>query len=153
MDPLAIFIYQYGTWASILLPAMQKMYTQQQSEEERMNINAIIQVAIGIMFIWIALAMVTSQTQEWIASLFKTRAKMLEDAIGNLFSNDKDLKEKFYNHPLIRGLHTNRGNRKPGGIPEDKFALVLFDMIMSEGQDAETRSKSSFDQLINGIEK
>jgi len=116
-----------------------------------MSISTIVQVAIGIMFIWVALAMITSQTQDWIASIFRTRAKMLEGAIANLFNNNKQLKQKFYEHPLIHGLHTSNGTRKPAGIPEDKFALVLFDMVMAEGKDTD-KSKSAFSQLKVGIE-
>ena len=34
-----------------------------------MDITAIIQVAIGIIFVWIMLAVITSQIQEWVASI------------------------------------------------------------------------------------
>lgn len=116
-----------------------------------MSISTIVQVAIGIMFIWVALAMITSQTQEWIASILRTRSKMLEGAITNLFYNNEELKQKFYEHPLIHGLHTSNGTRKPAGIPEDKFALVLFDMVMAEGKQT-NKNKSTFSQLKVGIE-
>lgn len=98
-----------------------------------MDINVILQVAIGVIFVWIILAVVTSQVQDWISSLLSWRANMLEDAVKNMLG-DPVLKDKVYNHPLIKGLWTNNGKRKPGGIPEDKFALVLFEAVINADQ-------------------
>lgn len=81
-----------------------------------MDLSTIIQVGIGMFFVWIVLAIITSQIQEWIASLLKWRATMLEDSILTML-NDPTLKERLYSHPLIQGLHTNHGTRKPAGIP------------------------------------
>lgn len=95
-----------------------------------MDLTVIIQVAIGMLFVWITLAVITSQIQEWISSLLAWRANMLENSIVQMLG-DPNLKDKLYNHPLIQGLHTNNGKRKPGGIPEDKFALILFEQVMN----------------------
>jgi hypothetical protein len=95
-----------------------------------MDLTTIIQVAIGMIFVWITLAVITSQIQEWISSLLSWRARMLEDSIVQMLGGPQ-LKDKLYNHPLIQGLHTNHGKRKPGGIPEDKFALILFEQVMN----------------------
>lgn len=115
-----------------------------------MNVNTIVQIAIGLMFVWITLAMITSQIQEWIASILSWRAKMLEDAIGNILGNP-DLQKQFYDHPLVKGLYTNSGKRKPGGIPNDKFALVVYEMVMDAGKKT-GEIKSSFDALQKGVE-
>jgi len=95
-----------------------------------MDLTTIIQVAIGIIFVWVILAVITSQIQDWIASIFVWRASMLESSIKQLLG-DPALKDKVYAHPLIQGLYTNDGKRKPAGIPKDKFALVLFGEVMS----------------------
>jgi len=99
-----------------------------------MDINAIIQVAIGVFFVWVFLAVITSQIQDWLASLFQWRGFMLEDTIKQMLS-DPNLKDKVYNHPLIKGLHSSNGTRRPSGIPSDKFALVLFEQVMNSGVD------------------
>jgi hypothetical protein len=39
-----------------------------------MDLSPVIQVGIGMFFVWIVLAIITSQVQEWIASLLKWRA-------------------------------------------------------------------------------
>src|SRR6185295_17490470 len=98
-----------------------------------MDLTIIIQVAIGIIFVWIILAVITSQIEEWVSSIFVWRANMLESTILQMLG-DPDLKNKVYSHPLIRGLYSNKGKRKPAGIPEDKFALVLFEQVMNADQ-------------------
>jgi hypothetical protein len=110
-----------------------------------MNINSVIQVVIGLIFVWVTLALITSQIQEWIASIMKWRSSMLENAIGNILGNP-ELQKQFYEHPLIKGLYTNSGKRKPSGIPNDKFALVLYEMVIEAGKKTE-EIKSSFDAL------
>ena len=100
-----------------------------------MDLTVIIQVALGMIFVWVILAVITSQIQEWVASIFAWRAKMLEDTITQLLG-DPTLKDKVYGHPLIQGLYTNNGLRKPGGIPKDKFALVLFGEVMKSSTTA-----------------
>jgi hypothetical protein len=119
-------------------------------QEEPMDLNVILQVAIGMIFVWIILAVITSQVQEWIASILAWRAHMLEDAIENMLA-DPGLKDKLYDHPLIKGLYSNKGKRKPGGIPPDKFALVLFEEIMNSGVTVED-VKSTFDKLKKKVE-
>jgi hypothetical protein len=122
-----------------------------------MDLSTIIQVAIGMFFVWIVLAIITSQIQEWIASIFAWRAAMLEDTVLTML-NDPALKERLYKHPLIQGLHTNNGKRRPAGIPPDKFALVLLDEVLDCGpmiQDAKAGvvgAKTAFEQLKSNVE-
>jgi hypothetical protein len=87
--------------------------------------------------------------QDWIASLFSWRASMLEESIGQMLGDPK-LKDKVYSHPLIKGLHTHGGARKPGGIPNDKFALVLFEEVMNSGVNV-GEVKDTFDKLKKNV--
>ena len=122
-----------------------------------MDLSTIIQVAIGMFFVWIVLAIITSQIQEWIASIWAWRAHMLEDSILTMLE-DPHLKQRLYDHPLIQGLHTNHGQRKPAGIPPDKFALVLLDEVLDCGpklEDAKAGvvgAKTAFEQLKRNVE-
>ena len=114
-----------------------------------MDLTVIIQVAIGIIFVWVILAVITSQVQEWIASSLAWRAKMLEDAIEQMLGNP-EVKNKLYNHPLIQGLYSSNGKRKPGGIPQDKFALVLFEEVINSGITV-ADAKNTFDNLKKSV--
>src|SRR6185436_11579338 len=116
-----------------------------------MDLTIIIQVAIGIIFVWIILAVITSQIQEWVTSIFVWRANMLEATILQMLG-DPDLTKKLYSHPLIQGLYSNNGKRKPAGIPEDKFALVLFEQIMNADETA-AEVKDTFDKLKQNVAK
>jgi hypothetical protein len=102
-----------------------------------------------IFLVWFVLAVMTSQIQEWIFTVLRWRAVMLEDTITQMLGSPL-LKDKFYNHPLIKGLYTDQGKYKPGGIPEDKFALVLFEMVLNSGITiAETYS--TFEKLKRNV--
>jgi len=114
-----------------------------------MDLTTIIQVAVGMIFVWVILAVITSQIQEWVASILAWRASMLEDTIAQMLG-DPQLKDKLYNHPLIKGLYSNKGKRKPGGIPEDKFALVLFEQIMN-ADNTTAEIKDTFNRLKQNV--
>ena len=94
-------------------------------------LEAILDVAIGMIFMWLILSIATMSVQEWIASYLKWRANDLETAIQRLLS-DKVWAEQLYNHPLIEGLSKKTG-RKPSYIPANKFALALYDIVMTAG--------------------
>jgi hypothetical protein len=121
--------------------------------EENMDLTVLIEVAIGIMFVWILLALITSQIQDWVSQALSWKANMLEESIQGLLGDDAELRKKFYEHPLIQSLHTNGGSRKPAGIPADKFALVLFDVFMRAGSEESLFAKSepTFEKLHKSI--
>ena len=97
-------------------------------------LEAILDVAIGMVFMWLILSIATMSIQEWIASYLKWRAKDLEAAIKRLLGNEV-WAEKLYEHPLIRGLSKEQG-KKPSYIPANKFALALYDIVMTAGTPA-----------------
>jgi hypothetical protein len=121
---------------------------------EPMDLTVILQVAIGMMFIWILLAMITSAVSDWISQLFKWRANLLEESIRNILVDDK-LAEQFYTHPLIKALHSAGGKRKPAEIPNRQFASVVFDMLMKAGtkESVVNENKGIYDNLKASVEK
>ena len=119
-----------------------------------MDITVIIQVAIGVMLVWILLAMITSSIADWISQLFKWRATLLEESIRNILVDDK-LAEQFYTHPLIKALHTAGGARKPAEIPDRQFASVVFDMLIKAGskESVVDKNKGIYENLRASVEK
>lgn len=93
-----------------------------------MYLDAILEVAIGLIFSWLVLSIATMQLQEWISGLFGWRAQLLEDSISRMLTDDK-LVEDFYNHPVIASL--SRDNKKPSYIPSDRFSQSLFDVLFT----------------------
>ena len=95
-------------------------------------LEAILDVFIGMVFMWLILSIATMSIQEWIASYLRWRAKDMEAAIRRLLGNDQLWAEQLYVHPLIQGLSKRMGVR-PSYIPANKFALALYDIVMTAG--------------------
>jgi hypothetical protein len=115
-----------------------------------MYLDAILEVAIGLIFSWLILSIATMQLQEWISSLFGWRGELLEDSLKRMLQDD-ELVAAFYNQPLISSL--SQSDRKPSYIPSDRFAQSLFDVIINTPLEALPSSLSKLPQLqdIKGI--
>ncbi len=100
-----------------------------------MNLDAILEVAIGLVAAWLTLSVAVSQIQEWISSALAWRAKNLEQAILSMLQNPQ-LVQDFYNHPLIQSLTQPGKNRKPSYIPASTFAAVMMDLFVNAGAPA-----------------
>lgn len=107
--------------------------------------SAILEVAIGIIFIYILISIICSAIREGIEAWLKTRAAYLEYGIRELLHDTKaeGLAKSFYNHPLTYSLFADdykpsgSGNRPsllangtnlPSYIPWKNFALALMDI-------------------------
>lgn len=93
--------------------------------------STILDVAIGLVFIYFLLSMVSSHINEIVASVLQWRAKDLEEGIRSMLA-DPELADKVWNHPLIKGLAGKEG-RAPSYIPPNTFALAVFDAILPGG--------------------
>jgi hypothetical protein len=94
--------------------------------------STILDVAIGLIFIYFLLSMITSHINELISQMFSWRSKDLEAGIRTMLA-DPNLANKVWNHPMIRGLSVRVG-RNPSYIPPNTFALALFDALVPVGQ-------------------
>ena len=100
-----------------------------------MQLDAILEVAIGLVMAWLILSMATSQVQELIISVVGWRSKFLESRVREMFNNQSDLVNKFYDHPLIKTLNTKwmAWGRKPVDIPNPIFAKAAVDIFLNAG--------------------
>ena len=53
-----------------------------------MNLPLVLDIAIGLIFIYLILSLLASEIQELIATIFQWRAKHLKEAIENLLVGD-----------------------------------------------------------------
>ncbi|MFP3646556.1 hypothetical protein [Paraburkholderia sp. SIMBA_054] len=108
--------------------------------------SAILEVAIGIVFIYLLLSLMCTALREGLEGWLRTRASYLESGIRELLfdAEGKGLAKLFYDHPLIcslfpgayaspasgrtAGLFT-RGHKLPAYIPSASFAAALIDII------------------------
>ena len=93
----------------------------------------ILEVAIGLSFIYLLLALICTAVNETIAGITRRRAGFLEKGIDSLIGDD--LKKKLFDHPLIASLGPKK-DAKPSYLPASKFALTLTDIVKGNGKDA-----------------
>jgi hypothetical protein len=88
--------------------------------------SGILDVVIGVVVLYLELSLVCTAVNELIAMVLKKRAKELEKGLLGLLTK-RELVDKFYEHPLIKGLRPDQ--RKPSYIPSRTFSLALMDIV------------------------
>jgi hypothetical protein len=112
--------------------------------------STALEVAIGVIFVYLSLSLVCTAANELIASLTTWRARNLADGIRNLLnykSNDELLKG-LYNHSLIQSLYRDE-KKLPSYIPSRTFALALMDIIVPSG----SSDRDSLDGIRQAVRK
>lgn len=71
--------------------------------------SSVLDLAIGLAFIYLLLAIICTAINEWVAGCLKTRGKLLARGIAGLLDGQPvpgatNLLNAFYDHPLIGGL-------------------------------------------------
>ena len=105
-----------------------------------MQLDALLEVAIGIVFVWLVISVATLEIQNFFTAQQGLRAENLEKAILDMLKNQK-LMEQFYNHPLILELSPKdkKGNyKRPDNIPNPVFATVALEVILNAGRPGDT---------------
>jgi hypothetical protein len=136
-----------------------------------MYLEELVEVALGLILVFVVISLAVMQIQEWLAGWLRWRAIHLEDALRSMLNEPVErtrfsawlarygirrqdprirvpglpaMVAQLYEHPLIRSLA--QPGKLPSYIPADKFALALFDTIMAAGTPASTIQKA-FEQL------
>ncbi len=103
--------------------------------------SSILEVAIGVVFVYLFISLICSAINEWIASaLVNKRGKTLFDGVTNLLNDPKftGLAQQLYTHGLVDGIsqdssHPTKSARLPSYMPSNTFALALMDILGSQG--------------------
>jgi hypothetical protein len=123
-----------------------------------------LEVAIGIVFVYLLVSLICSAVREGIEAWLKSRAAYLEHGIRELLHDAAGggLAGVFYNHPLIYSLYSGgytagttpkpammaKGGKLPTYIPSKNFALALMD-IAARGPATDAGSSDSTAPLIS----
>ena len=115
----------------------------------------ILDVAIGLIFVYLILALTCTAVNELIAGWLDRRRNNLFQGLRNLLSDPTwkglspgaDLVGSFYSHPLIKSLEEN--GTKPSYIPSRTFALTLLDLIAP----ADATKSRTIDDVRGALEK
>jgi hypothetical protein len=92
--------------------------------------STILEVAIGIIFVYLLMSLLCSALGEFFELLVKYRARDLEKGIAQLLGSP-ELTQNFFNHAMIRPLFQSR---KPSYIPARTFSLALWNMATAAAE-------------------
>lgn len=132
-----------------------------------MGLPLVVDIAIGLIFIYLILSLLASEVQEVITTIFQWRAKHLQESIQTLLTGDMDeddstltpeqkevlmkargLTSKLYGHPLIKGLNYQKTGKVASTL---RKITQIFSKLL--GQDAKFSgpSKIPSDTFASGI--
>ena len=111
--------------------------------------STILDVAIGMIFVYLLLSLICSAAHEMGEYWLKKRASDLERGVRELLTTEDgadpgNLVQKLYNHGMVSGLFKGKyedsrigsrlrhlvGTKLPSYIPSRNFALALMDLIL-----------------------
>lgn len=106
--------------------------------------SEILDVAIGLIFVYLLLSLIASAVREGIEAWLKTRAIHLERGIRELLHGNTQLTRDLYSHPLISSLYRGsydaskigsdglmpRKSDLPSYIPSKNFAVAMLDLVV-----------------------
>lgn len=95
--------------------------------------STVLDVAIGLVFMYLLLALLVATLQELGARILGSRAKGLYAAIeGMLIGGGAPLVEELYRHPLIKNLIEKERGNLPSYIPSKTFAIAVLDVLQKK---------------------
>src|SRR5947209_1328412 len=112
---------------------------------ESMGSLPYLDIAIGLSFAYLLLALACTSLNETIASILRTRGAFLDKGISRLL-DDPELKRALYKHPLINSMAEKSDKICPSYIAPRKFALALMDLLT--GKDAEGKNIPATDEQL-----
>lgn len=131
----------------------------------------VIDVAIGLIFLFLLYSLLATLIQEMLATIFNFRAKLLERAIirmledGNLFdkrygsikalfrkeskfSINTEFSRLFYNSPHIKYLSEGKHNDKPSYISSKSFSKVIVEIILNSSAQNNSTTIQNIDEIL-----
>jgi hypothetical protein len=95
--------------------------------------STILDVVVGLLFVYLLLAIICTTINEWVASGFALRSKTLATAINQMLDDQKgsdptrSFLEQFYSHPIVSGM-MGVGDAHPSYLPSRTFATAVMDI-------------------------
>ncbi len=92
----------------------------------------VLDVAIGLCFVFLLLSLICSAANELFEMMMKNRAADLEKGIAELIGNPQNTKQflaDIYNHGLVNSLYEGdyaTSKERPSYIPSENFALAIL---------------------------
>lgn len=119
--------------------------------------SIILDVAIGLVFIYVLYSLFATIINELLATVFSMRAQKLKYAIKRMLTDNKENKEsqlgeklfkEFITHPLNTYMSTEIIKRSPSYISSGNFSKILLDILNGyDLNDDEIKSKNIIKKL------
>lgn len=122
--------------------------------------SEVLEVAIGLVFVYLLLCLLCSGISEAVARVLAWRSKTLEEALKKLLNNPELFKEISQNS-LLSELHLDRWYHKilgflpvfkqqgnPTSVPTQSFVMTLFEYLLKNAKDM---SREDIEKLLNGL--
>src|SRR5262245_53864071 len=106
----------------------------------------LLDVVVGISFVYLLLALISTTVNEWVAGVLKLRARTLEIGIRQLLG---PASETFYRHPLICGL--SAPGKRPSYIPAHLFSSAVIHMLDEAGGQTPSAATANVEKAIAAI--
>jgi hypothetical protein len=127
-------------------------------KEEQVNglfNSTILDVIIGLLFVYLLLAILCTTVNEWVAGWMGLRSKNLQSGIRQLLDSQKGVGnddadwflQQFYKHPLITGMLRPGDRAHPSYLPSRTFAAAVIDVVTPQIHGA-----LGFQDLENGVQ-
>ena len=114
--------------------------------------STILEVVIGLVFLYLIFSLLTTFINETISTAVRYRARHLRKTIKNMMDNHteegKNLFEKFHKHPLLKSFAANKKSGFPSYIEPNKFAKIVADIFEKEKND---KSKDSLRENLKNL--
>jgi len=108
--------------------------------------SLMLDVAIGMVLVYLLLSFVAAAVREGVETLFKERSQFLQRGVTELL-HDPDLTAALFSHPQVSALYRGdyaeamRNKQLPSYIPSRNFALALLDIAV-RGRDPNSASEA-----------
>ncbi|MGR8997926.1 MAG: hypothetical protein ACU88J_02610, partial [Gammaproteobacteria bacterium] len=122
--------------------------------------STVLEVAIGLVFCYVSVALITSSIYEAIASWLNLRSKTLFEGIQSLLNEGEDCNKTLllgiYNYALVSPLGSGSANKieeiktKSSYIESKNFASASSDFVKL-GQDINGIQNNQMKQLLRGM--
>ncbi|WP_413167180.1 hypothetical protein ACL6C3_10830 [Capilliphycus salinus ALCB114379] len=120
-----------------------------------MSLPAVLNIALGLFFVYLLLSLFVSDIQELLSTLFwDSRAKSLYGSICSILG--EKMAEFLYTHPLIKSLKDYKVERGknfigPSYIPNNIFAIALIDNILEQSSVNSNIANLQSEQFIEAL--
>lgn len=94
--------------------------------------SGVLNVVIGLVFIFLLYSLLATIIQEIIATYSGMRARILKRGIAKMLDDDKTnnaVSMAFYNHPFVKFLGENKIFKKPSYLSAQNFSKVFIDLL------------------------